>query len=227
MNINFIDIALIVVFAACIAGGYARGFILSLVSFAKLIISFPLAFYVADTYSGTFYDKYVSAAALEKISQGLADSADIDSFVSSVRNAVAELPFGLSGIVDLSFLDSLSNDSAANAVLQNIVEPVAQVVIKIGLFVITLVLFNILVLIISKIIKSIMNNKHTPLKRTNKFLGAAFGALKGVATLAVLSAVFVFLSDFVFTTSQDFVSQVDSSAVMEFINKINPLMHLI
>lgn len=44
MNINFIDIALIVVFAACIAAGYARGFILSLISFAKLIISFPLAF---------------------------------------------------------------------------------------------------------------------------------------------------------------------------------------
>lgn len=227
MNINFIDIALIVVFAACIAGGYARGFVLSLISFAKLIVSFPLAFYVADTYSGTFYDKYVSAAALEKISQGLADSADIDSFVSSVRQAVGEIPFGLSGTVDLSFLDGINNQTAASAVLQNIVEPVALVIIKIALFVLTLVIFNILVLIVSKIIKSIMNKKHAPLKRTNKYLGAAFGALKGVALLAVLSAVFSFLSDFVFTTSADFVSQVDSSAVMEFINKINPLMHLI
>lgn len=227
MNINFIDIALIVVFAACIAAGYARGFVLSLISFARLIVSFPLAFYVADTYSGTFYDKYVSSAALEKISQGLADSANIDSFVSSVRDAVGEIPFGLSGTVDLSFLDGLTNQTAANAVLQNIVEPVAIVIIKIALFVITLVLFNILVLIISKIIKSIMNKEHAPFKHTNKFLGAVFGVLKGVAVLAVLSAVFSFLSDFVFTTSGEFVSQVDSSAVIEFINKINPLMQLI
>lgn len=82
-------------------------------------------------------------------------------------------------------------------------------------------------MIITKIINSIMNKKHMPLKRTNKYLGAAFGILKGVASLAVLSAVFSFLSDFVFTNSQSFVSQVDSSVVMEFINKVNPLMHLI
>lgn len=138
-----------------------------------------------------FYDKYVSAAALEKISQGLADSANIDSFVSSVREAVEEIPFGLSGAVDLSFLDGISNESAANAVLQNIVEPVALVIIKIALFVITLVIFNLLVMIITKIINSIMNKKHMPLKRTNKYLGAAFGILKGVASLAVLSAVFL------------------------------------
>lgn len=74
-----------------------------------------------------------------------------------MREAVEEIPFGLSGAVDLSFLDGISNESAANAVLQNIVEPVALVIIKIALFVITLVIFNLLVMIITKIINSIMN----------------------------------------------------------------------
>lgn len=137
------------------------------------------------------------------------------------------LPFGLSGAVDLSFLNGLSNESAANAVLQNIVEPVALVIIKIILFVITLVLFFILVRLISKAIQNIMSKKHAPLKRTNKFLGAVFGVLKGVVSLAVLSAVLVFLRDFLFASSQSFSSQVDSSAVVEFINKINPLLSLI
>lgn len=227
MSVNYIDIILIVIFAACIAAGYARGFLLSLISFAKYIIGFPLAFYVADTYSLPFYNRFVSDAALEKISQGLADSADIDSFVSSVRDEVGELPFGLSGSVDLSFLNGFSNDSAANAVLQNIVEPVAVVIIKIILFVITIALFYILIWLISKVIKSIMSNKNAPLKRTNKFLGAVFGALKGIATLAVLCAVLVFLRDFLFASSQPFTSAVDSSAVVEFINKLNPLMDLI
>lgn len=227
MSINYIDIILIVIFASCVAAGYARGFLLSLISFAKYIVGFPLAFYVADTFSLPFYNKFVSGAALEKISQGLADSANIDSFVASVRDAVGELPFGLSGAVDLSFLNGLSNESAANAVLQNIVEPVALVIIKIILFVITLVLFFILVRLISKAIQNIMSKKHAPLKRTNKFLGAVFGVLKGVVSLAVLSAVLVFLRDFLFASSQSFSSQVDSSAVVEFINKINPLLSLI
>lgn len=227
MIVNYIDIILIVVFAACIAAGYARGFLLSLISFARYIIGFPAAFYVADTYSLAFYERFISSTALEKISQGLSDSADIDSFVSAVRNAVAELPFGLSGSVDLSFLNGISNETAANAVLKNVVEPVALVIVKIILFVATLLLFYLIVWVISKIIKSIMNKEHTPLKRTNKFLGAVFGALKGVVTLAVFSAVLVFMRDFLFTSSQSFVSQVDSSVVLEFINKINSFLHLI
>lgn len=86
MSVNYIDIILIVIFASCVAAGYARGFLLSLISFAKYIVGFPLAFYVADTFSLPFYNKFVSGAALEKISQGLADSANIDSFVASVRS---------------------------------------------------------------------------------------------------------------------------------------------
>lgn len=227
MSVNYIDIILIVIFAACILDGYARGFLLSLISFAKYIIGFPLAFYVADTYSLPFYNQFVSGAALEKISQGLSDSANIDSFVSAVRDAVGELPFGLSGSVDLSFLNGISNDSAANAVLQNIVEPVALVLIKIILFIITIVLFYVLVWLVSKVIRGIMKKDHAPLKRTNKFLGAVFGVLKGTATLAVFSAALFFLRDFLFTSSQQFVSQVDTSAVVEFINKINPLLYLV
>lgn len=227
MSINFIDIILFVIFAACIAGGYSRGFLLSLISFAKYIVGVPLAFWAASDLSVPFYEKYVSQAALERISAGLAGSADIDSFVSSVREAVGELPFGLGSAVDLSFLNGISNDAAASAVLQNIVEPVALAIIKIVIFVVTLVLFSVAVWLVSKLIRRLMNNKHAPLKHTNKFLGAVFGALKGILTLAALCAVIAFLRDFLFSSSEAFVSQADSSVVVEFINKINPFLHLI
>lgn len=129
--------------------------------------------------------------------------------------------------MDLSFLNGISNDAAASAVLQNIVEPVALAIIKIVIFVVTLVLFSVAVWLVSKLIRRLMNSKHAPLKHTNKFLGAVFGALKGILTLAALCAVIAFLRDFLFSSSEAFVSQADSSVVVEFINKINPFLHLI
>lgn len=227
LSVNFIDVVLFLILAACIAGGYFRGFLLSVISFAKYIVGIPFAFWVADSLSGGIYEKFVSQAALKKISSGLSQTADIDSFVSSVREAVGEMPFGIGGSVDLSFLDGVSNDTAATAILNNIVEPVAVAVIKVIVFIIILVLFFVAVWLVSKLIKKLMSSKHAPLKHTNKFLGAVFGALKGVVALAALSAALTFLRDFLFSSSESFVSLVDSSVVIEFINKINPFLQLI
>lgn len=227
MVINYIDILLVIIFAASIAAGYARGLVLSLISFAKYIIGFPLAFYVADTYSAGFYDRFVESSAFERVAQGLSTTADIDSFVSSVQEAVNELPFGLSQAVDLSFLSGLSTDSAARAVTDNIVEPVATVIIKILLFVLTVLVFYVITWIVGRIIRKLDHVKHMPLKKTNKFLGAVFGALQGAVSLAVISAVLIFINDFLLQPADSFSQQIVSSSVIEFINKINPLMYLI
>ncbi len=227
MVINYIDILLVILFAASIAAGYAKGFVLSLISFAKYIIGFPLAFYVADTYSSDVYERFVQSQVLERVSEGLSTAADIDSFVASVREAVNSLPFGLSHVIDLSFLDGLNADSAAGAVTDNIVEPVAMVAVKILLFVLTVAAFYVITWIVARIIRKLDNVKHMPLKKTNKFLGAVFGALQGVASLAVISALLVFARDFLLEPANGFSQQIASSAVVAFINKLNPLLFLI
>ena len=227
MEINFIDLILIVIFIGTILQGYARGFILSLISFAKYLVGVPLSFFIADSYNVAVYNNFVKDAVSQKISDGLSSAGDIDSFTASLQNAVSELPFGLSGAVDLSFLNGVTSSNITAAVMKNIVEPISLAIIKIVLFILTLVVFSVLVWLISKLVKNVVKIEHTPLKNANKFLGAVFGALKGLITLAALCVVIVFLRDYLFASSQEFVSQADTSAVMEFINKLNPLLNMI
>ena len=227
MQINFIDLILIIIFAACVAGGYARGLVLSVISLAKYLVGIPLAFFAADELSRPVYDRFISEAALQKISEGITQSADIDSFTASVKEAVSQLPFGIGGSVDLSFLNGVSNESAANAVLVNVVEPIALAAVKIAVFVLALALFLVLVRIIVHFIKKLQSKKHAPLRRTNKFFGAVFGILQGVVALASLCAVIAFLRGSLFSGATQFAAQADSSLVVEFVNKINPLLSII
>ena len=71
---------------------------------------------------------------------------------------MSQLPFGIGGSVDLSFLNGVSNESAANAVLVNVVEPIALAAVKIAVFVLALALFFILVRIIVHFIKKLQSD---------------------------------------------------------------------
>lgn len=225
---NYIDIVFIVIILATIIAGYSKGFVLSLISFARYIIGFPAAFFVADKYNALVYSSVVRSAALQEIQSSIADYADTDTYIGAIREAVDNLPLGLSGIIDLSFLNNISQASVAEAIVDHIVEPIALVVIKIILFVLTIALFYVITCVAAVLIKKAETIKHMPFKKTNRFLGALFGVFKAAAAVAVLSAVLVFVKDFIFASSQnEFVDQVNSSALIEFINKINPFINLI
>lgn len=225
---NILDLILIFIIAATVAASYSRGFVLSLVSLVRYAVGMPVAFFVADRYNMVIYSRFVRDEAVSRVSQALQSSADINGFASSVREAVDSLPFGMSGIVDLSFLDNISSANITEGVVNNIVEPVACVIIKIALFILTMVAFSLLAWIISRLIKGLEKIKNIPFKKTNKLLGTVFGAVKAVLVLAVLCAVLVFVKDYIFASSQnEFVNQVDSSTIVEFVNKINPLADLL
>lgn len=225
---NILDLILIFIIAATVAAGYSRGFVLSLVSLVRYAVGMPVAFFVADRYNMIIYSRFVRDEAVSRVSQALQSSADIDGFAASVRETVDSLPFGMSGIVDLSFLDNVSSANITESVASNIVEPVACVIIKIVLFILTLLAFSLLAWLISKLIKRLDKIKNIPFKKTNKFLGAVFGVIKSVLVIAVLCAVLVFVKDYIFASSQnEFVNQVNSSAIVEFVNKINPLADLL
>lgn len=225
---NYIDIAFIIIIFTTIFAGYSKGFILSLISFARYIIGFPLAFFIADKYNALLYNNVVRSIALQEIQSSISNYTDADAYVNAVRDAVDNLPLGLSGIVDLSFLNNISVSSAAEAITDHFVEPVALVIIKIILFVLTIAVFYVITFVVAVLIKKAEKIKHMPLKKTNKFLGAIFGVFKAAVTAAVLSAVLVFVKDIIFASSQnEFVNQVDSSTIINFINNINPFIDMI
>ncbi len=228
MNINVLDIVLVLLVVICILAGYFKGLLRSVISFAKYAVGIPLAFFTADKYSSQIYNSLFREMALNKVTAAIEQSANIDSVVASVEDSVSSLPFGLSGIVDLSFLDNINNSNAAQALATNVIDPVLLVVVKAAVFLLVLLAVVIIAFLISRLFKRLEEKDSLPLKHTNKFMGALLGAFKGVVLLAGACAALVFLRDFIFASSQnEFVRLVDSSLVTEFINKINPLIKLV
>ncbi len=228
MNINILDVVLVLLVVVCVLAGYFRGLFRSVISFAKYAVGIPLAFFFADKYSTQIYNSLFREAALKKVTDSIEQTANIDSVVSSVKESVSSFPFGLSGIVDLSFLDNINNSTAAQAVTENVLDPVLLVVVKATVFLLVLLAVAIISFLISRIVKKLEEKDRVPFKHTNKFMGALLGAFKGVVLLAGVCAALVFMRDFVFASSQnEFVRLVDTSSVTEFINKINPLIKLV
>ena len=222
---NYIDIFFIVLVLTMLAAGYARGLLLSVLTLVRAIVVFPLAFFVSGYFNEQIYTNFVHDIALNKIDEAFSSSLNIDEFVNNTRETVASLPFGLSNSVDLSFLDGATSENLAQKMLDNVVEPVALVVIKVLLFIVTALVFFIITGLILYFIKKAQDKKDgSPLKQTNKLLGALFGLFKAFIVSAVICAVFSFMSTSLLSDENSFKQVIDSSFAVEYINKINPLI---
>lgn len=224
---NYIDIFFIVLIILMILAGYARGFLQSLMSFARFLVGVPLSFYVSDKYYSVIYNNYVKDYALGKIISGIESSANIDEYALSIKDSVSNLPFNLGETVDLSFLNNASSSSFASGLLDNVVQPIAIIIIKFLLFALTLVLFYVITLIVASAIKGLLKAVKLPFKKADRFLGAILGTAKAVIAVLAFSAIFSFILEIgIADANGQFVSQLSSSAVLEFVNKYNPILSI-
>lgn len=228
IGLNYIDLICIALIVLITLEGYKRGFLNSLISFARFLIGAPLAIFISEKYCFPIYDRLVKNVALEKITEKIQSSADTEAIISGAKQSVSELPFNLGQIVDLSFLDKASPDSLANEILQNIVQPIAVLIIKFALFLLTLVVFYVITLIIINLIKGFLSAIKLPYKKADKFLGAVLGLAKAAMVVAVFAAVLAFIAEIgLGEAGSEFIKQINSSSVLEFVNKYNPILSII
>lgn len=219
---NVIDIVLVIVALLLILHGYLKGFLVSVLSFAKYLFGVPLCYYVAKDAAEPLY----TALFRETINAQIAASVEntgLDNIVTSVKATVSEFPEALRNSVDLSFLNNISAANASQGIMQNVVDPVALIIIKTVLFVALAVVFLIVTSILISIVDKASKKKDAPFKDTNKFLGAALGAVKAFIILIAVAAIGNFLVTYL-GGAGSFIEQIDSSAVIGFINKFNPLL---
>lgn len=224
---NYIDLAYVIMIFVMIFAGYQRGFLNSFLSFARFTIGVPLSFYVSSKYYLPIYNNCVSPNALERITEKIQSAADIEAYAAAVKEGVANLPFNLENAVDLSFLDNVSPSSLANGLLENVVEPIAIIIIKFLLFVLTLLLFYVITFIVVKVIKNAAKHAKKPIKNANKFLGAVLGAAKAFAFVFFISSVLAFVLEIGVGENSEFVNQINSSSIFMLVNKYNPMLLLI
>lgn len=225
--LNIVDIVLAVLVLLLTLEGFKRGLLRSLCALLEFVVGVPLAFYVSDKYHIAVYDTYVRDKALEKVTEKLSSAADVDAFVKSVETGLAKLPHFLTDSLDLSVLDQVNAQSAADVVMRHAVRPVAMVLIEIALFLTTLVVVGILFGILCWLVTG-RQDRHAPLRQANSVLGGVFGFCKGAALVMTLAAIAVYLEkNAVFDPDGGFMKQVAGSAVFEYINTFNPLIQFI
>lgn len=219
---NVIDIILIVAVLLMVLHGYFKGFLVSILSLARYILGIPLCYFLARNGSEPLYNALLRDRISAQVAQTV-QSTGIDSTVAGIRESVNGFPEALKNAVDLSFLNNVSAANATQGIMQNVIDPVAILIGKIVIFILSVIVFFVVTSILLIIVDKASKKDDAPFKDTNKFLGAALGAVKAFIILFAIAAVGNFLVTY-FAGSGGFIDTVGSSAVIGFINKFNPLL---
>ena len=213
---NLVDLTLVIFVALTVFVGIKRGFLISLLSALRFIIAVPLSLFVGNNYNVRRY-------ILEYVSKKLNDSGEITKFTENVKSFANTFSFFVKDNSTVKSLSNINSNEAAVYITDNILCPIVQEIIKILLILLTFVLFYVITNIILSFAKKIRKEKELPFHKTNSFFGGVFGLVKSGAYLIVISAVCEFLLD-IMTTQNQFVTQLRSSVIIEYINKFNPLI---
>ncbi len=218
---NIVDIVLAVLVLLIIIQSYVKGFLVSVLSLARVIVGIPLCYAGAKNFSVPVYNAVARGAVSSSVARAV-EGSGLDSTVNAVKQGVASLPQALRGIVDLSFLNNINSETATEQIMTNIVDPIATVICKIILFILLILIFFILTGLLISLVK-LGDKKIDALKKADKSLGAVLGALKALIIAFALSAAASFIVEN-FAGSGSFVDMLENSAVIGFLNKFNPLL---
>ena len=173
--LDYILIALVVLMAVW---GFRRGL---------------LSLFVSHQYYQAVYDKLVEPKALAKVQEKIAGASGVDTFMAALQEKMQALPQALQGDFDFAALKKGSAKTAADFVMQQLVEPVACLLVKIALFLLSFIIIALICWLLSAMLRK-KQGKKTIFTQTNSLLGGAFGLVKGCLFLVLVSGVWAYLA---------------------------------
>lgn len=218
-----IDLLLVAVYAFTILLAAKKGFILTLFDLLGSILAFAVAFQLAAPISAAIYDQFVSermvALLVEKLPAAIASPEtvfDPQLFLNLLPSSIASLIdqlhlFGNGGVAA-----AIGNVVNVNKIEQNIIAPVATLIIRMICFVVLGIVLLILVKILARVLSGLVN--YTPLKKVNTVLGAVLGALRGLMVIVMLCVVLVLVGTLAGESS--FGQAVEDSAVCGMVSSL-------
>ena len=183
-------IALVVLMAVW---GFRRGLLSGLIGTAKYAVGVPVSLFVSHQYYQAVYDKLVEPKALAKVQEKIAGASGVDTFMAALQEKMKALPQALQGDFDFAALEKGSAKTAADFVMQQLVEPTACLLVKIALFLLSFIIIALICWLLSAMLRK-KQGKKTIFTRTNSLLGGAFGLVKGCLFLVLVSGVWAYLA---------------------------------
>ena len=169
--------------------GFRRGLLSGLIGTAKYAVGVPVSLFVSHQYYQAVYDKLVEPKALAKVQEKIAGASGVDTFMAALQEKMQALPQALQGDFDFAALKKGSAKTAADFVMQQLVEPAACLLVKIALFLLSFIIIALICWLLSAMLRK-KQGKNTVFTRTNSLLGGAFGCL----FLVLVSGVWAYLA---------------------------------
>lgn len=194
---NIIDICIIVLIAAVAVLSARRGFLMSLFNIAAYILSGIFSKILSSPVSEYIYTNYISEKVRLEISSIMPAAMSGEELMTSVDDIMSVFPNSVIAIAkqfgiypDAASLSALAEKYEAftpEVVEQRFVAPfvtgVISVLAALALFIVLIIVLKIVFHIVNKILTK---KKHTLIRKSNMFLGAALGVVKGTVLAAVV-----------------------------------------
>lgn len=196
---NIVDLILFIVIALVAIASAKKGFLMTLFNIASYVIAGILSKIFSAPVAAYVYEGFLGEKVIGKL-QELMPSGSVEGEITTVIIKVIEtLPSYIQSLIN-HFVNPADIVNAGAEGLNTVytVEMLEQsylapVIINV-LGIVAMVLLFILLVFILRIVFSVINKgltkkKHKFIRGTNTLLGAAFGAVKGTAIVALIAAV--------------------------------------
>lgn len=196
---NIVDLILFIVIALVAIASAKKGFLMTLFNIASYVIAGILSKIFSAPVAAYVYEGFLGEKVIGKL-QELMPSGSVEGEITTVILKVIEtLPSYIQSLIN-HFVNPSDIVNAGAEGLNTVytVEMLEQsylapVIINV-LGIVAMVLLFILLVFILRIVFSVINKgltkkKHKFIRGTNTLLGAAFGAVKGTAIVALIAAV--------------------------------------
>lgn len=226
-----IDIILVVIFASFVLTAVKKGFILSLLEFAAVILALVLAYNFSPKVAETAYDGFVKEATIKTIETQIEENVSLQETSTQAQLLLESIPDYMVSVADfmgVSVDDIKQSVASSKLTSENIatelVEKIAQPIIIGALTALSFVVLAIVLLFVLKFLAQIIAKifKIPVIKTVNKLLGGILGACKGFAVVLFICTV---LTVFFASGDNELAAAVNDSVVVNLIDNVNPLVN--
>ena len=191
-----IDILLIVIFGLLVFRGWWRGFMKSVLSLGRLILSLVITIVFGASFAAWIDAKFVNPSVFEAVFKKFSDvAAEVTASAEGGIDALVEkIPEAFRGYLDLETLDPTAEINAlveqwSHTVADGISKVIATVIGYILLFVLAFLVLTLVIFIVTRFAKL------PAIKTVDKLLGLVVGLFSGAAVVIFISVILSALLD--------------------------------
>lgn len=227
-TLNYVDVIIVGILLLTFFVGYAKGILITLVNLIRYSVGLFLCMFVANGYYETFYNSFVKERIVNKLSTQVVTSANIDEILANLNTTVNSLPSFVKKGIDISSLSFSSGDDIASIIAENVFQPIALIIVKVLLFVLTFIVFFGLTGLIIHVIRKHNNKKRSESRHKSNLItidrifGGLFGFVKGALIVFIFVSAVGAISQIDSFRDNAFVSTALNSSLYNYLLDVNP-----